>query len=45
MSKQSVADKPNITNYIEESHSEKLARKTRESPFMLIGLLHNFQKN
>ncbi len=38
MSKQSEMDHINVTNYAEESHSERLARKTRESPFMPIGL-------
>lgn len=31
-----------IFDYTEESHSEKLARKSRESPFMPIGKLKAF---
>ncbi|XP_028164473.1 HIG1 domain family member 1A, mitochondrial-like [Ostrinia nubilalis] len=32
-----AGEKPTF-DYHEESHSEKLARKTKESPFMVIGI-------
>lgn len=32
-----MTEKDQIFNYYEESQSEKLARKSKESPFMVIG--------
>lgn len=41
-----MAQEKPVFDYHEESHSEKLARKSKESPFMVIGEFHGgFQLN